>query len=93
MDSEVATCSSKTEFDTTQGASTSTSSTGHMPTTGNPEVLLPVLQDIDLLPVKMPSTTYSDGHTHSLKKEWFVTYPWHKLKEDGKTCHCVVCKK
>ena len=73
-DSEVPLCSSINEIVASEGASPSTSSTGFRAPNGNPQGLLPVLQDIDLLPVKMPRITYSDGHTRSLKKEWFLTY-------------------
>ena len=53
--------------------------------------VLPVLQNVDDLPLVLPFIVGTDGHPRYLQKEWFVLFPWLKLCDDGKTCGCSVC--
>ena len=58
---------------------------------GNFEKLLPVLQDVRVLPDVLPSVECKDVCICFLKEEWFNIYPWLKLNDDQKTYHCAVC--
>ena len=53
--------------------------------------VLPVLQNVDDLPLVLPFIVGTDGHPTYLQNEWFVLFPWLKLCDDGKTCCCSVC--